>query len=267
MGGGAVAVADPGVGGSAPNGEDDGTNKPIGGGPTAGSPVGNITNTVRETTQGITGRPGGGAQPGRRPSTGATSTLGSGRQPGQQPSTGAIRPKAGGTDEDRRKTRASSPRIPIRSPRFRTSWRRFLMGDGAGYECRGARYRSGGGARYRSGGAGYQRARAGTRHAHLGCRCGRPAQAAAVRPFPLHVGHRRGGACRGRIGRHRRYCAVGGLGCVSGAPIAAGPAGRRYLGRGGGRQRNQGCNARCDCAQSSVGAIRDAHRERPMAPV
>ena len=101
MGGGAVAVADPGVGGSAPNGEDDGTNKPIGGGPTAGSPVGNITNTVRETTQGITGRPGGGAQPGRRPSTGATSTLGSGRQPGQQPSTGAIRPKAGGTDEDR----------------------------------------------------------------------------------------------------------------------------------------------------------------------
>jgi hypothetical protein len=99
MGGGAVAVADPGLGGSAPNGDDDGTNKPIG--PTVGSPVGTVTNTVRDTIQGATGRPGSGAQPGQRPSTGATSTLGSGRQPGQQPSTGAIRPKieAGGTDE------------------------------------------------------------------------------------------------------------------------------------------------------------------------
>ena len=28
--------------------------------------------------------------------------------------------------------------------------------------------------------------------------------------FPLHVGHRRDGTSRGRTGRHRRYCAVGG---------------------------------------------------------
>ena len=51
---GALAVADPGLGGSAPNGDDDGTNKPIGGGPTAGSPVGSVTDTVRGTIQGVT---------------------------------------------------------------------------------------------------------------------------------------------------------------------------------------------------------------------
>src|SRR6478672_7158079 len=39
MGGGAVAVADPGLGGSAPNG-DDGTNNSIQRDPTASSPVG-----------------------------------------------------------------------------------------------------------------------------------------------------------------------------------------------------------------------------------
>jgi hypothetical protein len=98
MGGGAFAVADPGLGGSAPNG-DDGTHDPVHGGPTAGSPVGNVTHTVRETIQGVTGTPASGEQPGEQPSTRATSTLGSGRQPGQQPSTGATRPKteAGGT--------------------------------------------------------------------------------------------------------------------------------------------------------------------------
>ena len=103
MGGGAVAVADPGLGGSSPNG-DDGTNNPIGGGSTAGSPGSNVTNTVRETTQGVMGTPGSGAQQGQQPSTGATSKLGSGRQPGQQPSTSATSPKteAGGTDEDQK---------------------------------------------------------------------------------------------------------------------------------------------------------------------
>jgi hypothetical protein len=99
MGGGAVAVADPGLGGSAPNG-DDGTNDSVQGGPTAGGPVGNVTDTVRQTIQDVTGTPGSGAQPGQQPSTGPTSTLGSGRQPGQQPSTGATSPttQAGGTD-------------------------------------------------------------------------------------------------------------------------------------------------------------------------
>ena len=82
MGGGAVAVADPSSGG------DDGTNAPVQGSPTAGSPVGNVTDTVRETVQGVTSTLGSGTQPGQQPSTGPTSTLGSGRQPGQQPSTG-----------------------------------------------------------------------------------------------------------------------------------------------------------------------------------
>ena len=59
MGGGAVAVADPGLGGSAPNG-DDGTNDSVQGGPTAGGPVGNVTDTVRQTIQGVTGTPGSG---------------------------------------------------------------------------------------------------------------------------------------------------------------------------------------------------------------
>ena len=93
MGGGAVAVAVPGLGGSAPNG-DDGTNDSVQGGPTAGGPVGNVTDTVRQTIQGVTGTPGSAAQPGQQPSTGPTSTLGSGRQPGQQPSTGATSPRA-----------------------------------------------------------------------------------------------------------------------------------------------------------------------------
>ncbi len=84
-GGGVIAVADPGLGGSAPN-SDDGTNAPVQGGPTAG--LGNVTDTVRGTIQGVTGTPGSGAQPGQQPATGPTSTLGSGAQPGQQPATG-----------------------------------------------------------------------------------------------------------------------------------------------------------------------------------
>ena len=40
--------------------------------------------------------------------------------------------------------------------------------------------------------------------------------------------------------------------------MAAGPASCRYPGRAVGRQRsNRGCTARCDCARSSVSAVRD----------
>jgi len=101
MGGGAVAVAVPGLGGSGSNG-DGGTNDSVQGGPTAGGPVGHVTDTVRQTIQGVTGTPGSAAQPGQQPSTGPTSTLGSGRQPVQLPSTGATSPKAqaGGTDTE-----------------------------------------------------------------------------------------------------------------------------------------------------------------------
>ena len=119
MGGRAVAVAVPGLGGSGSNG-DGGTNDSVQGGPTAGGPVGHVTDTVRQTIQGVTGTPGSPAQPGQQPSTGPTSTpgsaaqpgqqpstgptsiLGSGRQPVQQPSTGATSPKAqaGGTDTE-----------------------------------------------------------------------------------------------------------------------------------------------------------------------
>ena len=87
--------------------------------------------------------------------------------------------------------------------------------------------------------------------------CGRPARATALRPFFLLVGHRRGAARSGRSGRHPRPWAVGSRGCVGGVAIAAGPALCRCLGRAGDRQRNQGCNARCDCARSSVSAVRD----------
>src|SRR6478609_1774753 len=87
MGGRAVAVAVPGLGGSGSNG-DGGTNDSVQGGPTAGGPVGHVTDTVRQTIQGVTGTPGSPAQPGQQPSTGPTGTPGSAAQPGQQPSTG-----------------------------------------------------------------------------------------------------------------------------------------------------------------------------------
>jgi hypothetical protein len=94
VGGGAVAVADPGLGGN------DGINAPVGGRPTAGSPVGKVADTVRAGVQGVTSKLGSGGQPGQRSSTGPTSKLGSGRQPGQLPSTGLTSPPAevGGTD-------------------------------------------------------------------------------------------------------------------------------------------------------------------------
>ena len=101
MSGGAVAAAVPGLGGSSSNG-DDGTNDSVHGAPTAGGPVGNVTDIVRQTIRGVTGSPGSAAQPGQQPSTGPTSTLGSGRRPGQQPSTATTIPKtqAGGTDTE-----------------------------------------------------------------------------------------------------------------------------------------------------------------------
>ena len=101
MSGGAVAVAVPDLGGFSPGG-DDGTNDSVQGAPTAGGPLGNVTDTVRQTIQGVTGSPDSAAQPGQQPSTGPTSTLGSGRRPGQPPSTGTTSPKtrAGGTDPE-----------------------------------------------------------------------------------------------------------------------------------------------------------------------
>ena len=52
-----------------------------------------------------------------------------------------------------------------------------------------------------------------------------------------------------------------GLSAAAGASVASRlPLGLplcRCLGRAGGRQRNRGCNARCDCARSSVSAVRD----------
>ena len=102
MAGQAVSVADPGSGGAAPNGDHRDTNSLARGGPTAGSDVGNVTNTVRQTTQSVTRKAGLGAQTGRQPSIGATSRLGSEGQPGEQSSTGArtLQTAAGGTDED-----------------------------------------------------------------------------------------------------------------------------------------------------------------------
>ena len=82
--------------------------------------------------------------------------------------------------------------------------------------------------------------RAGSGHADLGCRGGRPARATALRPFFLLVGHRRGAARSGRSGRHPRPWAVGSRGCVGGVAIAAGPALCRCLGRAGDRQAQPG---------------------------
>jgi hypothetical protein len=76
--GGAVAVAEP-TGSAAPS--DGGTNASGQGSTAASSPVGNATDPLRKTIQGV------------------ISTLGLGRQPGQQPSTGAKSPTtaSGGT--------------------------------------------------------------------------------------------------------------------------------------------------------------------------
>jgi hypothetical protein len=121
LGGGTVAVADPF--GSGPNGDDSSS-------PSQGSPVGNVTDTVRETVRDVTGTLGSGGQPGHQPSTGPTSTFGSGRQSGHQPSPGQTSPTtgAGGTDtEDQKEDADRVPKAPIRSPWFPTWWRRYRM--------------------------------------------------------------------------------------------------------------------------------------------
>ena len=113
MGGGAVAVADPGLGGSARTAMTAPT--PVQGGPTASSPVGNVTDTVRETVQDVTGTVGSGGQPGQQPSTGPTSTLAraanqaSSLPPARRsPTTGA-----GGTDtEDQKEDAVRVPAAP-----------------------------------------------------------------------------------------------------------------------------------------------------------
>ncbi len=71
----AVAVADPDSSGSATN-ADGGMSASDQGSPKAGSPVGNVTDTVKKTIPGV------------------TSTLGSGQKPGQQSSIGATSPVA-----------------------------------------------------------------------------------------------------------------------------------------------------------------------------
>ncbi len=94
--GGAVAVADPDSSGSAAPG-DGGTSASGQVSTTASSPVGNVTDTRRNTIQG------------------RMSTLGSGRQRGQQPSTGAKSPKKepGGTDtEDEKKDSGLAAAVP-----------------------------------------------------------------------------------------------------------------------------------------------------------
>ena len=112
----------------------------------------------------------------------------------------------------------------------------------------------------------------GSGHAQLGCRCGRRARATALRPFFLLAGHRRGAARSGRSGRHPPPWAVGSRGCVGGVAIAAGPAACGYLGPAtfrclgpaGARRGDRGCNARCDCARSSVSGVRDGTAYAPM---
>ena len=82
MGGGAVAVADPGFRRFRPNGDDGGTNLPVRGG-TPSSPVGKITGTLPKTLQDVASTVGSGPPPGQQSSS-VTSTVGSGRQPGEQ---------------------------------------------------------------------------------------------------------------------------------------------------------------------------------------
>ena len=297
-GGGAVAVADPGLGGSAPNG-DDGTNDPVQGGPTAGSPVGNVTDTVRETIQGVTGTPGSGAQPGQQPSTGPTSTLGPGpgRQPGQQPSTGATSPKteAGGTDTEDQKEDAglvpADPNPVAAVPNVVAPVSNLVapvpdvvapvtnvvppVTDVVAPVTNAvvtpvtdvvAPVTNAVVAPVTDVVAPVTEVPAPVSDVIAPGQDMLSSVAGAVVPLTqppsdlssLHVGHRRGGASRGRIGRHRSPWAgrsrgrVGGLHCVSG--------------RAGGRQRNQGCNARCDCARSSVSAVRDGTASARMAP-
>ena len=130
-------------GGSAPNGDDGGTNIPVRGG-TPGSPVGKITDTLRKTIQGVARRLARDRQPGQQ-SSGVTSTVGSGRQPGEQsPSVtstvGRTRIQASSLPRARKARRQSlaaragpqSPQGPI-GRRGSRSGRRGSERGGAGY--------------------------------------------------------------------------------------------------------------------------------------
>ena len=177
----------------------------------------------------------------------------------------------------RKTTRTSVPRFSIRSPRFRTTsrpvlmrWRRFLIRSPR-FRTRSRRFLTSGGAAFCGGGAGsgmwpasFRCRRVGSGHAQLGCRCGRAADATALRPAFLLVGHRRGATCSGRSGSRRRPRVVGGCGCIGGVAVAAGPVTCRYLGGAtcrclgptGDRRDNRG-NARCECARSRVSGVQD----------
>ena len=191
-----------------------------------------------------------------------------GNQASSLPPAQAPRQRLAARTPTRRKTRASSPRIPIRSPRFRTWWRRLLM-------------------RW------WRRLLMWWRRLLMWWRrflmwwhrlpivvapvtdvvapvtdClapvsdviapGQDMVAGAVVPL-TQLPSDLSSFMLGIAG----VAPVGdGSGGIDGAgpsrsPIAAGRATCRYLGRAGGRQRNQGCNARCDYAQSSVSAVRD----------
>ena len=233
--GGAVAAADPGSSGSAAHG-DDGTNAPgqqhsAGAKKPKDEPVGTDTND---------GSLGSGGQSGQQHSAGAKKpkdepvgtdtndgSLGSGGQSGQQHSAGAKKPKdepVGADTQDEEKGSGVTGTVPNVVVAPVTDVVAAPVTNLVAPSDLQLRER---------------------------------ARATALRPFFLLVGHRRGAARRGRSGRHPRPWAVGSRGCVGGVAIAAGPALCRCLGRAGGRQRNQGCNARCDCARSSVSAVRD----------
>lgn len=79
--GGAVAVADPDSSGSATN-ADDGISASDQGSPKTGSPVGNVTDTVKKTIPGVTSTLGSGQKPGQQSSIGATSPVGAVPNPG-----------------------------------------------------------------------------------------------------------------------------------------------------------------------------------------
>jgi hypothetical protein len=108
FGGGPVAVADPF--GSGPHGDDG--NSPSQGSLTSNSPIGNVTDTVREPVRDVTGTLGSGGQPGHQPSTGPTSTFGSGRQPGHQPSPAPTSPTTGAGATDTDDQAADAVRVP-----------------------------------------------------------------------------------------------------------------------------------------------------------
>ena len=249
MGGGAVAVAEPGLGGSAPN-TDDGTSNPVQGGPSAGSPVDKVTDTVRETIRGGTGTLGSGARPGEQPSTGATSTVGSGRQPGQQPSTGTSpKTEAGGTDIDQKEAAGlvtADPNPVAAVPNVAAPVTNAAVAPvtdvGVGPVTDVV-------APVINVPAPVSDVIAQGQDMVAGAVVPLTQLPSDLSSFMLGIA----GAAPVGDGSG----GIDGAGTVGGVPIAAWRATCRYLGPAGGRQRNQGGNARCDYARSSVSAVRD----------